>query len=213
MKKIKVLRSLFGGLLEPLGFSGDPVGHAIFRRRVSDEINHVVGPALTVAGDRFEVWAYPNSPIFGSDAEYMGPLPGMCYFLNDLQGVGSCQQSWPCEDQEEMKQDFEHRVKPLILAKAIPYLDRIRTIADFIPLIGDYDPTAEWFRGVALLHCGRRNEAKRAFLKERERLQRLKTEIGRMMGGKPLPKIPDLADMEERFRLTEEYLAELQDTR
>lgn len=186
MKKMKLLRSLFGQVLEPIGFVDAPLGHSILWRKVSAEINHVIGPNLTVRGDRFEVWVYPHSCVCSTGPDEINPLPGMPYFLNELAGVSSCQQSWPCGTEEELTGSFETEIKPLILTKAIPYLDQIKCLADMLPLL-EPDPVGEWFRGIVLLHCGRRQEAKEAFLKERERILQLKTELVRMSKGRSLP--------------------------
>jgi len=214
MRKMKVCRALFGELLRPLGFEEhaieDSGGHFVMRRVATPELYHDIGPALVVAGDRLEVWAYPTSPIFGlldPEPDHAGIIPGMPHFLSRRDGVGWTPQTWPCETKEELSQVFETDIKPLILNRAIPFLDTIRTVADILPLLQP-DPTGEWFKGLALLHCGRKEEAKAAFLAERKSILDAEEVALKLFKGRR-PASPSLEVDAVRLRWIEETLKEL----
>lgn len=82
--------------------------------------------------------------------------------------LGLDQQQFNCKSEENLRQRFESTVKPLLLTKAIPYLDRIQTVQDMLPLIKH--PS---FLGLAMHHVGRTEEAKSLLQKERDRLSKL----------------------------------------
>lgn len=75
-----------------------------------------------------------------------------------------------CKYEDNFRRRFENTVKPLLINVALPYLDKIQTIQDTIPLLKNAG-----FLGSALHHVGRRDESRPLLDKERERLLRLDT--------------------------------------
>lgn len=168
----KVANELFGAVLGPLGFSNDRSKFCTFHRKTSDEIYHIVLPDRGTRGAWYDVKVFPASPIVAPSFETqfpdsLGTPSDRWSFLNDC-GVGPDQQQFNCKSEENLRQRFESTVRPLLLTKAIPYLDRIQTVQDMVPLIKHSS-----FLGLAMHHVGRVEEAKPLLQQEQARLSKL----------------------------------------
>ena len=168
-----VARDLFGGLLRPCGFTDQASRYATFYRQTSAEVFHIICPARDRHGDCFEVLVYPSSPVVDPtfDKHFPDELPvptNLSPYLNE-QGIGRLQ-LFNCRNEENMCRRFEKSIKQPLLTVAIPYLDRIETIKDMIPLLERQGPL-----GFALDYLGRHEEARAILTRERQRLLQLDT--------------------------------------
>jgi hypothetical protein len=168
----QIANDLFGAVLGPLGFSNDRSEFCTFHRKVSDEVYHVVYPGLGTHGTKYDVYVFPTSPALDPLFDQKFPdslgIPTDSWSYLSVRGVGLDQEWFNCKSEENLRQRFDSTVKPLLLTKAIPYLDQIRTVQDMLPLIKH--PS---FLALAMHHVGRIEEAKSLLQKERDRLAKL----------------------------------------
>jgi len=167
-------RKLFGEVLASHGFSQERSMHCTFYRQVSDDIYHFVMPDLGTRGMWFDVKIFPSSPRIDPGFVARFPdalgLPTDIYsYLNKWTGIGSEQQSFNCESAQQLREVFEAEVKPLLVSKGLPYLDRIKSVADMLPLIRH-----KLFLGFALNHVGDLVAARSVMEAERARLEKLR---------------------------------------
>jgi hypothetical protein len=167
----RIARPLFSESLAPHGFSDTKSKHCIFYRKVSEDIFHFIGPDPH-KGRWFDVKVFASSPSIDPLFEKrfpdaLGiPLDIYCY-LNKWTGVGSEQQAFKCETKQQLTEAYSAEVKPLLIDKGIPALDRIKTIGDLLPLIRH-----RLFLGFALNAVGKTTEAQQNLEAERSRLSR-----------------------------------------
>jgi hypothetical protein len=168
----KIASDLIGGVLAPAGFSKEKSRFCTFYRKVSEEIYHVILPDLGTRAAWYDVKVFPASPLLDPmfDAQFPDDLglPTDSWSYLSERGVGLEQQTFNCKSEDNLRRRFEMTVKPLLLQKAIPYLDQISTIEDMIPLIKN-----PLFLGFALHHIGQTEAARRILREQSERLSRL----------------------------------------
>jgi hypothetical protein len=135
-----VIRRTLAEVLEPVGFSwaGSKIG--TFHRQAGADIWHLIRPVRRVGLPQYEVQVFPHSPrieprfqeLFPDD---LSPPTDAWHKLHPTEGVGLSQEWYGCRTEEILLRDFAERVKPALLAHALPYLDRIATYEDLRPLI------------------------------------------------------------------------------
>lgn len=128
-------------------------------------------PDLGSRGAWYDVKVFPVSPLLAPSFDSQFPdelgIPSDSWSYLSDHGIGLDQQLFNCKSEENMRQRFESTVKPLLLTKAMSYLDPIQTVQDMLPLIKH--PS---FRCLAMHHVGRSEEAKSLLQKERDRLSK-----------------------------------------
>ena len=166
---------LFSHALCPFGFTNEGSSHGTFYRKANEDVYHFVCPCLGRSGTWYYVRVFPHSrhmdPEFGSrfpDALSVPTDSWSC--LSEHDGVNLTQQRFNCKSEENFRNGFSRKVRPLLINVALPYLDRFQSVGDIIPAIRH--PS---FLGFALHHVGRRSEAITVLAKERERLRQLDT--------------------------------------
>lgn len=168
----RVGHELFGKVLEPKGFSSQGSRWCTFYRRVSEEVFHVILPDLSSTGTWYDVKVFPASPLL--DPQFHEHLPddlalptGDWSYLSE-RGVGLHHDSFNCKHDDNMRRRFDKTVRPLLINVAVPYLDRLRTIGEMIPLIKHPLPLA-----CALYRVGRTDEARKLIQQEKGRLSQI----------------------------------------
>jgi hypothetical protein len=163
---------MFGSALVPAGFSTETSHRCTFYRKVSKEVYHVVMPDLGSRGAWYDVKVFPASPLIDPlfDSRFPDDLgiPTDRWSYLGEHGVGLDQQKFNCKSEDNCRHRFEASVRPLLVEKAIPYLDGIRTVDDMIPLIRHPLPL-----GFALYHVGRFEESHQLFQEQEARLSHL----------------------------------------
>ncbi len=143
-------KDLFAAVLSKYGFGSSKSAGCTFYRELPDDIFHLVMPDPGTQGVWFDVKVFATSPRF--DPLFRGAFPdnlaipadSFCY-LNKRSGVGLQQQTFKCESAEHLDAAFEQEVAPLLVQKALPYLDAIRSVHDLLPLI-----KSKMYRALAL---------------------------------------------------------------
>ena len=169
----KLATSLFGEVLEPKGFSSEKSRHCTFYRQVSDEIYHIVLPDKGRDGSWYDVKVFPASPAIDPMFEkefpdYLGFPSAPHAYLHSITGVGPDQEQFHCRTDDGMKRNFDKKVQPALVDKAVPFLDRIRTLQDMIPVV-----KSKLYLGLVLARCGQSESAYPLLKDERDRLSRL----------------------------------------
>jgi len=167
----RLARKLFGDVLSDFGFSCEKSKHCMFHRKTAEEVFHFVLPDRGTKGSWFDVKVFATSPRIDPRFPICFPdelgIPSDRYsFLNKWSGVGPQQQAFKCETPEEMQDTFEFEVKPLLLASAVPFLDKVASIVDLVPFI-----KRPFFLGLALKETGSSAKAKPILQAERDRLE------------------------------------------
>lgn len=169
-----IARELFDGVLPRAGFSRQHSRFCTYCRRVGGDVYHLVMPDLGTRGVWYDVKVFPASPhlqpLFESHfPDALEVTTDRWSYLSE-EGVGMTQGRFNCKYEDNFRRRFEKTVKPLLINVALPYLDKIQTIKDTIPLLKNAG-----FLGSALHYVGRRGESKPLLEKERERLLQLDT--------------------------------------
>lgn len=159
---------MFGTALRPAGFSNEGSQYCSFSRKVTEDIYNVIIPDIGSRGVWYDVKVAPVSPKL--DPLFHERFPdsiGMftANLLNKYEGVGITQQQFNCKSAENFERVFKRDVEPLLIGKALPFLDGIRTIEDLLPFIRH-----DLMRGLALHAIGRVNEARPLLEKQRQQL-------------------------------------------
>lgn len=140
---------------------------------------HIILPDLGRSGGWYDVKVFPASPLLDPQFEECFPddlaLPTDSWSYLSERGLGPSQETFNCKHEDNMRRRFQKTVGPLLITKAIPYLDRIRTIEDMLPLIRHPLPL-----GCALHHVGRIEEARPILREQRDRLSRLDQQDSRI---------------------------------
>jgi len=131
---------VFGEVLEPAGFTAEASKRCTFYRQIGPEIWHVVKPRRSFRLPQYNVWVFPHSPRIEPQFQEkfpddLSPPTDVYCELHPTQGVGLSQEWYWCRTEEGLLRDFKGRVKPALLSHALPYLDRICTYANLLPLI------------------------------------------------------------------------------
>ena len=136
----QLARQAFGEALEPLGFSAADSTACTFYRQVAGDIWHIIRPVRSFRLPQYDVWVFPHSPRLDPafqeayPDELSPPTDAWCK-LHPTEGVGLSQEWYWCRSEDGMLRDFAERVKPALLAHAIPFLDRVSSYDDLLPLI------------------------------------------------------------------------------
>ena len=164
--------ALFGSALGPHGFSSDKSRFCTFYRKASAEVYHIILPDLGSRGAWYDVKVFPASPVLDPLFESQFPddlgIPTDNWSYLSDRGIGLDQERFNCMSEENFRRRFNGTVKDLLLKHAIPYLDRIQTVQDILPLI-----RVRMYHGFALYHLGRKGEAQNILEQEQLRLEQL----------------------------------------
>lgn len=136
----RVACQAFGEVLEPAGFTSAASKVCTFYRQHGAEIWHFVRPVRSFRLPQYDLWVFPHSPRIETQfqeqfPDELSPPTDVWCNLHSTQGVGLSQEWYWCRTAEGMLRDFAERVKPALLNHALPYLDRICTCDDLLPLI------------------------------------------------------------------------------
>ncbi|MBX7059960.1 MAG: hypothetical protein K1X75_18000 [Leptospirales bacterium] len=155
----KLANELFGDALLPHGFTSEGSRFCTFHRKAkaNEDVHHLIMPDIGSRGVWYDIKVAAVSPKLDPlfDKKFPDEI-GM--FTNNLlskyDGVGITQQQFNCKTEENFRRLFEKDVRPLLENQAIPFLDKIQTIGDLLPLI-----TIDFVRGLALHSIGKKKEA------------------------------------------------------
>jgi hypothetical protein len=170
----EIARELFDGTLRPVGFSRERSDFSTYYRQAGDDIYHLVVPDLGSRGVWYDVKVFPTSPHL--QPLFQSRFPDALQVTTDRwsylseEGVGMTQGRFNCKYEDNFRRRFQNTVKPLLINVALPYLDKIQTMEDVIPLLKN-----ACFLGSALHYVGRRDEARVLLEQERKRLLQLDT--------------------------------------
>lgn len=161
---------LFRPVLEPFGFSTEGSQHCTYHRKSeSGEVYHFVLPDLGSRGAWYDIKVFGASPLLDPlfaekfPDEVGIPSDSFCYLSE--RGISLDQGQFNCKSDENFVARFEKTVRDLLINKAVPYLDEIRTFEDLIPTIKH-----PLFLGVGLHQIGHVDEARPLLEQQRERL-------------------------------------------
>jgi len=147
-------KTLFGATLSKYGFESTQSKHCTFVRELPGDVFHFVMPDPGTRGVWFDVKVFATSPVLDPlfrqhFPDYLGiPADSYCY-LNKRSGVGPHQQTFEFDTAQRLESVCAQQVAPLLLEKALTYLDAIRSIQDLLPLIRH-----KMFRATALSYLG-----------------------------------------------------------
>lgn len=168
-----IARTLFGGVLSPAGFTMNRSHKSTFYRRVSNDVYHFVLPDPLSRVAWYDVKVFPSSPVIDPLFDTRFPdalgIPTDHWSYLGSRGVGADQELFNCKYEDNMRRRFEKTVGPLLIDRAIPYLNQFQTIEEMIP----------WLKhplslGMALHHVGRVDEARPILQQERTRLMSIR---------------------------------------
>jgi len=126
----------FGEVLEPAGFTSADSKVCTFYRQKGREIR----PVRSFRLPQYELWLFPHSPRIEPQFQEkfpdgLSPPTDVWCKLHPTEGVGLSQEWYWCRTEEGMLRDFAERVAPALVNYALPYLDRICSCEDLLPLI------------------------------------------------------------------------------
>jgi hypothetical protein len=130
----------FAEILERERFGSTESKCCSFYRQVAEDIWHIIKPVRSVRLPQYNVWVFPHSPRIEPRFHELFPdeLPppndSWCY-LHSTEGVSLSQEWYSCRTETGFSRDFAARVRPALLAHALPFLDRVRCWTDLVPLI------------------------------------------------------------------------------
>lgn len=171
----KIASASVAAVLAKRGFGSEGSKHCTFYRRVSPDIWHVVMPDPGSRGMWYDMKVFATSPkiepLFDElFPDFLGiPADRYCY-LDPVQGVTSRQYRYHCRTEDGFIREFDKIVGPSLLQHALPYLDRIQSIGDLVPLI-----QSKLYLALALSAIGD-DEAKDLIKTEVQRLEALDTD-------------------------------------
>lgn len=172
----RIANELFGDALKSHGFTSKESRYCTYYRKVSDEIFHVILPDLGTRSVWYDVKVFPTSPLIEPRFEELFPddlgIPTDWFsYLHPVSGVGPDQEAFSCETEEDLRRSFENKVRPALIQKALPYLGRIETLSDLVPIIRN-----DGYLALALYHTGEVEKALLLLAQERERLSQLNSD-------------------------------------
>jgi hypothetical protein len=158
-------------ILLPFGFENTDTSRCTFYRKSGQDVYHFVMPDIGSRGVWYDVKVFPTSPLIYPLFAIKFPddlgIPTRDYYLNEWEGVSQTRQQFPCRTREGYLRELERQVVPLLLNKAVPFLDRFVTVEAMLPAIRH--PLS---RGLALRAVGRQDLALPILRQEFERLSR-----------------------------------------
>ena len=136
----RIACELFGTMLSPHGFSCEDSMHCTFVRKISEDVLHIVLPDIGTRCAWYDVNVFPTSPRFYDDfaqtyPDNLGFTLDSWSKLSETAGVGMDQQRFNCKYESNMRNRFAQTVAGLLENVAVPFLDRIRTYNDILPLL------------------------------------------------------------------------------
>jgi hypothetical protein len=128
-------RRAFEPVLRSHGFSCERSNHCTFYRRMPGDIYHFIVPDPLRRLPKYDVKVFAHSPRLEAawDAKFpdaLGIPTGSLSALHSRTGVGPNQELFFCRTEEGFIRDFEVRVRPALGIFALPYLDRLKSLAD-----------------------------------------------------------------------------------
>ncbi len=167
---ISAARKHFGEFLSPLGFSYEKSRHSTFHRRASDDVFHFIIPSLSRDGTWFDVKVFAQSPLIQPQFSDLFPddlgIPSqLASNLHPDRGVGVHHKAYRCNKIDGFIRNFDNEVVPALKIHALPYLDKLKTLQDLLPIIND-----DFYMGVCLWRLGRQSEARDLLVPEALRL-------------------------------------------
>lgn len=166
-------KELFGHVLGPFGFVSNRSKYCTFYRKASEDIYHVVLPDLGTHGEWFDVKVYPASPLLEVlfDERFpdeLGIPTDRFSYLHPVSGVGPDQEMYQCKTEAVFRQVFDEKIKPALVNKAIPYLEKVMSIDAMVPLIRN-----KTYLALALSKVGKVDQAMPLLVAEKQRLSKL----------------------------------------
>jgi hypothetical protein len=136
----RIASRAFGDVLEPAGFTNVASKTCTFYRQKGTDIWHVIRPVRSFRLPQYDLWVFPHSPRIEPQFQEklpddLSPPTDVWCKLHPTEGVGLSQEWYWCRTEEGLLRDFANRVKPALLRHALPFLDRICTYEDLLPLI------------------------------------------------------------------------------
>lgn len=136
----RIARRAFGEVLEPSGFSFADSKTCTFYRQKGPDIWHIVRPVRSFRLPKYDLWVFPHSPRIEHQFQQkfpddLSPPTDVWCKLHPTEGVSLSQEWYSCRTEDGMLRDFAERVAPALMNYALPYLDRICSYDDLLPLI------------------------------------------------------------------------------
>lgn len=173
-------RESFGAALDAAGFSCEKSRHCCFYREAAGGVFHFILPDLGSGGTWYDVRVFASSQEIEPDflknfPDDLGIPNGTFSYLNPRSGVGPDQKRFHCKTQEGFLRGFKEDVEDALSGKALPYLDRIQSLSDFIPYIRQ-----DLYKGIALFKVGEKDMARPFLNEEIHRLSSIEDSTGRV---------------------------------
>ena len=168
----------FGEVLIPQGFEFEESRYSRFYRKYSDDVYHLIVPSQRTRRTQYEVRVFATSPRIEADFDSIFPddlgIPSENYsFLNPYDGVGPSQELYWCRTEEGFVRNFRQKVEPLLIAKAIPFLDNFKSLRDLIPFLN-----GPFYVGMALWWIGEKGRAGEILREEKAWLETIEDDTG-----------------------------------
>ncbi|MFN3151366.1 hypothetical protein [Bremerella sp.] len=134
----KLAKEAFGSVLHDFGFTSEGSRWCTFHRQVNEDIYHFILPDLSSRGVWYDVKVFATcprlDPLFSEKfPDSLGIPTDYCYLAPS--GIGLDQTSFNTKSEENFRNRFKIQVASLLTNVAIPYLDRIQSLEDLLPLI------------------------------------------------------------------------------
>jgi len=177
-----LMRELLEPVLAPAGFSSEGSKHCTYWRRAGDDVYHFVVPNRSLVDNWYDVMVFPTCPFLSSRFHTPGGFPDEIgattdwIYLNEdrrTDGISPGSQQFTNRDEAMLRRRFEKTVEPLLLEKAIRYLDQFQSPASMLPFIRG-NPFS---RAILLDHLGRTGEAAELLRTNSERLNALYADL------------------------------------
>lgn len=160
-------------ILKEHGFHRDGNHADVFFRKANEDVYHFVALHRMRSGDRYYAMVYFSSPIILEDFHERLPegIPmanANRHYLSPEDGVEDYQKMFFCRYEDSFLTSFERDFKPALLQYGLPYLDNIQSVEDMIPFLRH-----DSFRGPALVHVGRTEEARACIERQIEKISKI----------------------------------------
>lgn len=124
----KAIKSSYGPILEPRGFTTTESKRANFTRWISKDVCHVFCFGRTRGLDRYHTWCFATSPLIEQDFDTRFPdslsVVMNPYVLDPIDIISIEQCRFFCKNEDAFLTSFNRDVRP-ILGKAVDFLDTI----------------------------------------------------------------------------------------
>lgn len=137
---LRIAKKAFGEALEPYGFTSQESKNCTFYKKINEEIHHLIRPVCSSRLPQYNIWVFPHSPKIETNFVALFPdklsPPTDCWCnLHSTEGIGPSQDCFWCRTEEGFLRNFSEKVQPNLVKHALPYLERIKTVQDLVPLI------------------------------------------------------------------------------